>query len=859
MSNTVSTDCSRNPSLYLIGRARGNGARNYGFPGTATGISCLLFFLGILFFCSCAGPRFPAASQSAKDPYAENGPKTREEEAYYHDVYSGEWREQVGPFGFAKSIGKKSGSKTMPPHWAMMPHGAKTMNEIKAETAMRQADRLAYNSNYRAPMPGAPGMMPGYYPAPNPVSPASFAQAPYPAGAGVPNGFPPDMMPPVQNGAPYYTTPTYHGQGQYVPAVVERPVSTEPAIRSNLPPYSISPQSGQNPPYSQPNASVSQAYQASTQLPISQTTQTPGASVDTLPPVTFPVEYQPQTIPQNIPAVKTNESGVNPGSTVLPASSTTPFLPPPAAMPTQTEPLPKAVAPNQTSPEPGAQTPSAFPQFNGLPGPVSKNHPERIQTSEEVETSSVFFSHSMIIRGQASASVPLDDTKSGSVPKIRSENNAPVSAAEAGADLFDLPAAAPATVTKASESKTETAPEPQTNQDRISSPYVFSERVGGRPLPLKIDPKLETTWKSLSDPLRTKAESAEGIAQSSRILSGVGPDGQIVSSPGNVPPYAASKRVCPKYGREGKSIPGYAPYEYIMDGSDSKGEAYATPDWNVHHLDQEDTIAHFDTVDGQILVEPSNRVCIYSPRFGSVRQIIGLRENDQNLLLHKAETTVGTASSRKLAAVDVRFQDERTKHTLGETRLSGMMAKDLGHIVSGEVTVMENEQEIYLGDMTALIRYNVMTDEVKASLAKGLQAAQNWGSMEQVKVAIGEVFATANIYANGPSTLYHVENGTKSSKLRLIKIASKDAAQPGELIEFVLRYENVGDQVIGNVTLLDNLSSRLQYVDRSAKSSRKGEFLVNENKQGSVVLRWEITEPLKPGEFGIVEFICKVL
>ncbi|MDO5566392.1 MAG: DUF11 domain-containing protein, partial [Planctomycetia bacterium] len=101
-------------------------------------------------------------------------------------------------------------------------------------------------------------------------------------------------------------------------------------------------------------------------------------------------------------------------------------------------------------------------------------------------------------------------------------------------------------------------------------------------------------------------------------------------------------------------------------------------------------------------------------------------------------------------------------------------------------------------------------------------------------------------------------NGTKSSKLRLITVASKDAAQPGELIEFVLRYENVGDQVIGNVTLLDNLSSRLVYVDRSAKSSRKGEFLVKENQQGSVVLRWEITEPLKPGEFGVVEFICKV-
>ncbi|MBR5627538.1 MAG: DUF11 domain-containing protein, partial [Thermoguttaceae bacterium] len=85
-----------------------------------------------------------------------------------------------------------------------------------------------------------------------------------------------------------------------------------------------------------------------------------------------------------------------------------------------------------------------------------------------------------------------------------------------------------------------------------------------------------------------------------------------------------------------------------------------------------------------------------------------------------------------------------------------------------------------------------------------------------------------------------------------------NAAKPGELIEFTIRFENIGDQVIGNVTILDNLSSRLTYLENSAKSSHVGEFLVETNEQGSLVLRWEITDPLEPGEFGIVQFIGKV-
>ena len=52
-------------------------------------------------------------------------------------------------------------------------------------------------------------------------------------------------------------------------------------------------------------------------------------------------------------------------------------------------------------------------------------------------------------------------------------------------------------------------------------------------------------------------------------------------------------------------------------------------DWQVRGLEPEDTVAHFDTLDGRTLVEPSNRVYLYAPRFGSVRKVVSLVQDEQ--------------------------------------------------------------------------------------------------------------------------------------------------------------------------------------------------------------------------------------
>ena len=94
--------------------------------------------------------------------------------------------------------------------------------------------------------------------------------------------------------------------------------------------------------------------------------------------------------------------------------------------------------------------------------------------------------------------------------------------------------------------------------------------------------------------------------------------------------------------------------------------------------------------------------------------------------------------------------------------------------------------------------------------------------------------------------------------LRICKLASTHSANPGDIVEFTLRFDNVGDQPLDNVTVVDNLTTRLELVPGSGQCSKESQFYCEPNKEGSLVLRWEIGESLKPGEGGIARFKCVV-
>ena len=94
--------------------------------------------------------------------------------------------------------------------------------------------------------------------------------------------------------------------------------------------------------------------------------------------------------------------------------------------------------------------------------------------------------------------------------------------------------------------------------------------------------------------------------------------------------------------------------------------------------------------------------------------------------------------------------------------------------------------------------------------------------------------------------------------LRVCKLASKISAKSGDTVDFTIRFDNIGRNRIGNVTIIDNLSPRLEFVDGSAECSVRAEFKTEANDAGSLVMRWEIVEPLEAREGGLIRFQCRV-
>ncbi len=309
----------------------------------------------------------------------------------------------------------------------------------------------------------------------------------------------------------------------------------------------------------------------------------------------------------------------------------------------------------------------------------------------------------------------------------------------------------------------------------------------------------------------------------------------------------------------GCSTPGPGPRdEYLCDGGDYGFAASVREDWQIDGLEQEDTVAHYDSVDGQTFVTPSNRVCIYAPRFGVVRRVVDLHE------YARIEMPSGATDTMVLAKID---ENETATTTLARLEPTIHRAEAPPSFLRERQRVGELDRDLHVGEFDGslapyanlqVIRIGTISNEEKAQVAQSRLAAFTWAGDQAVQISIDSRSAQAAVGQRQAGVVYHQEDPTKPS-LRLIKLASTGAAKPGDEIEFTLRFDNLGSQVMGNVTIVDHLTTRLRYVPDSAKSSVEADFSAEPNAKGSIVLRWEITEPIEAGKGGILQFKCKVL
>jgi uncharacterized repeat protein (TIGR01451 family) len=304
-------------------------------------------------------------------------------------------------------------------------------------------------------------------------------------------------------------------------------------------------------------------------------------------------------------------------------------------------------------------------------------------------------------------------------------------------------------------------------------------------------------------------------------------------------------------------IPKLFPDEYLCDGGD---RAYPVRyDSNLRlGLDTEDTVAEYTDHLGEPHVKPSNKVCVYAPRFGAMRSIsspiegtgvdrfasadlylrgAGMRNRDATGV-HKQHLAPGHYRSRERASdidVDVRLSGvDHTQYIASHTKLINTF-QDLQFIHSGQL---------------------IQTDEVR--LAKGVQAATLWTRTQFPVIAAQTEQAQEVISEFRPAELVEVDDKRRPGILRIVKLADKGVAQPGDIITFTIRYDNLGERELTQIRILDNLTPRLQYIDDSETSDRAGQVFVQDNEEDSVILEFHLDDPLPAGQGGVVTFQAKV-
>lgn len=310
-----------------------------------------------------------------------------------------------------------------------------------------------------------------------------------------------------------------------------------------------------------------------------------------------------------------------------------------------------------------------------------------------------------------------------------------------------------------------------------------------------------------------------------------------------------------------KKMPPHRPLpkgEYVFDGDDRGRPVTVDKTWNVYGLGVEDTVAHFDTLDGRRLVSPSNRVAIYAPRFSAVRKVSDLGESYASTTPRQFEDDRQTLSARGTAFTDATDQFEQLGRHQAANHPSSIIDQTRGVLADATTHLFGVRNSFSPFENLQIIRIGRFSSSESARLNIGMQSANVWQDNLGLQVVVDKVQPVIAKDVNRVQEIEAVKSDKNNNILRVIKIASTIAARPGDIVEFTIRFDNISNKKIGNVTLIDNLTSRLEYVANSAESTHHADFITKPNSAGSSKLRWEIRDPIQPGEGGIVRFKCMV-
>ncbi|MCS7237307.1 MAG: DUF11 domain-containing protein [Thermoguttaceae bacterium] len=341
------------------------------------------------------------------------------------------------------------------------------------------------------------------------------------------------------------------------------------------------------------------------------------------------------------------------------------------------------------------------------------------------------------------------------------------------------------------------------------------------------------------------------------------------TSPASAAPSQGEWRIesAPLIPREGGLVYPYQPPgarkpwpsdEYLVDGGDNVPQVRMAPDGVISGVNVGDTVACYSTLAGRQVVEPANSVFIYSPRFGAVRQVVGFRSEEQLEFLASTVNTTGLAQSHEHLGPLSSKQHYQLQERATERRLNQLQTQEGDGALSAAFGPRGFHDGFLPHENLTVVKTGTFDTGEFALLTAAAQAAQAWSHAAVLQVFIDRKAAVALPGVTRVDVIYGLDEPPTFPKLRIIKLASRGHAAPGETVAFTIRFDNVGTEIIGNVTIVDNLSPRLEYLDGSAECSLPHQFNTQSGEAGSTILRWELTQPLPPNQGGIIRFQCKV-
>ncbi len=122
-----------------------------------------------------------------------------------------------------------------------------------------------------------------------------------------------------------------------------------------------------------------------------------------------------------------------------------------------------------------------------------------------------------------------------------------------------------------------------------------------------------------------------------------------------------------------------------------------------------------------------------------------------------------------------------------------------------------------------VIRQGIVSNVERAQVAAAVDAAITWTHDLAMQVVLERQQAVSITGEQKAQATFRVDVPDHPC-LRVIKVASTKVAKPGDIVDFTIRFDNLGDQAIKKVVLIDNLTTRLEYVGGTAQSSRPAEF-----------------------------------